>query len=254
MIGRRAWGRLRRSGPYRRIRERAAAWGRDATAKTFYGQYAEDACLFSYFADRQYASTQDLSRVGKGFYVDVGAYDPESISNTRVFYQAGWRGINIDPSLVAIEKFRRERPEDVNLHCAISDQEGPITFYSFGQPSVYSTVDREVAADYARRLGLAPQVETVPAFSLATILDRHRAPGTPIDFLSVDAEGHDVQVLRSNDWQRHRPELVVAELHEQDLEAVMASPLTAFMRGVGYAIRFWSPPSILFIDQQRAGA
>lgn len=253
MIPRHASALLRRSGPYRRLRERAAAWGRDITAKTFYGQYAEDACLFSYFADRQYASTQDLTLVGKGFYVDVGAYDPESISNTRVFYKAGWRGINIDPSLVAIEKFRRERPEDVNLHCAVSDQECPITFYSFGQPSVYSTVDPQVAADYARRLGLEPRVETVPAFTLATILDRHMEPGTAIDFLSVDAEGHDVQVLRSNDWTRHRPELVVAELHERDLEAVMASPLTTFMRDVGYVVRFWTPPSVIFVDGRREG-
>lgn len=253
MIARRALARLRRSGPYRRLRERASAWGRDATAKAFYGQYAEDACLFSYFADRQYALTQDLSRIGKGFYVDVGAYDPESISNTRVFYKAGWRGINIDPSQVAIAKFERERPEDINLHCAVSDQEGPITFYSFGQPSVYSTVDQQVAADYARRLGAEPRVETVAALSLATILDRHLAHGTAIDFLSVDAEGHDVQVLQSNDWNRHRPELVVAELHERDLEAVTASPLTAFMHDVGYTIRFWSPPSIIFIDRRREG-
>lgn len=254
MITGRVLARLRRSGAYRRLRERAAAWGRDATAKSFYGQYAEDACLFSYFADRQYAETQDLADIGKGFYVDVGAYDPESISNTRVFYKAGWRGINIDPSQVAIAKFARERPEDINLHCAVSDQEGSITFYSFGQPSVYSTVDRQVAADYARRLGTEPRIETVPALSLASILDRHLAPGTAIDFLSVDAEGHDVQVLRSNDWNRYRPELVVAELHEHGLEEAMASPLLAFMRDVGYAVRFWTPPSIIFVDGRREGA
>jgi FkbM family methyltransferase len=238
----------RLGGFFARMKLRTAPPEGEAHGKQFFGQFAEDACLFSYFADKQYSITQDLSRVGKGFYVDVGAYDPVAISNTRIFYAAGWQGINIDPSSASMESFVRARPRDVNLRCAVSDHEGSITFYGFGHPSVFSTVDREVAVDYAKRLGIEPTVEIVPSSRLSVILESHLPPNTRIDFLSVDAEGHDLQVLQSNDWSRFRPELVVTELHCSELEKVLQSPVVKYMRAVGYAIRFWTPPSVIMVD------
>lgn len=82
-----ARARFRRSPLHTWLLRHAEAFAHDAYTKRFYAQYAEDACLFSYFALKHYDQAGHLREVGRGFYVDVGAFDPLSVSNTRVFYE-----------------------------------------------------------------------------------------------------------------------------------------------------------------------
>ena len=83
-----------------------------------YSQYQEDLIIDSYFKNKL-----------KGSYVDIGAYDPNDLSNTKKFYLRGWSGINIDPNLSAIENFNQERDRDINLNIGISLIEGKEVFY-----------------------------------------------------------------------------------------------------------------------------
>ena len=144
-----------------------------------------------------------------GFYVDVGANDPDIDSITRVFYERGWSGINIEPLASNFARLKKRRPRDVNLHLAMGDQDGAITFYEIGKWHGYSTTDAGIAEQH-RKDGLKVIERKTPVRRLASVLDEH-AQGKPIDFLSVDVEGAELSVLAGADLTRHRPKVIVAE-------------------------------------------
>ena len=163
------------------------------------------------------------------------AHHPSRFSNTYFFYLRGWRGINIDAMPGSMAAFRQARPGDINLECGVAEAPGLLTYYQFDEPAV-NGFSREVSEARAAEghFKLIGRVE-VPARPLAEILSEHLAPGRTVDFLSVDAEGLDLEVLRSNDWSRFRPKVVVAE----DSDALMVDDLgrsgvVEFLRGHGY--------------------
>jgi FkbM family methyltransferase len=144
-----------------------------------------------------------------GFYVDVGANDPEIDSVTRAFYERGWNGINIEPLASNFARLQENRPRDINLQLALGDKDGTITFYEIGRWHGYSTTDAEIAAQH-RRDGLQVIEHTTPLRRLASVLDEH-ARGKSIDFLSIDVEGGELSVLAGTDLTRHRPKVILAE-------------------------------------------
>ena len=89
-----------------------------------FSEYFEDLILFTIVSD-----------IKNGFYIDVGAYDPNIVSVTKAFYLRGWNGINIEPQSNQIELFKKERPNDINLQLVIGKNERNTTFYVAGQCS-----------------------------------------------------------------------------------------------------------------------
>ncbi len=232
----------------REAKKLAFGFGVDPFARLFFGQFAEDACVYSYYGCKTYDKYGDLSKIAPGFYVEIGAFDPINISNTYVFYKNGWSGITVEAAPGVKERFDKYRPRDINLQYAVSDHEGTLPFYIFGRQSVYNTADPTTAERVAQKLGVSPDTIFVPSKRLETILDEYLPPNQSLQFLSVDVEGIDFNVLRSNNWDKYRPELVAVELHSYDLDAVKASETTRLMESVGYCIRFWSPPSVIYKD------
>lgn len=179
-----------------------------------------------------------LSKQPAGFYVDVGAHAPIDYSNTYALYQRGWRGLAIDPDPDSITAFRRARPEDTALQLAIGTKPGKVTVHLFNDRSM-NTVSETSFAQYQanprkRHLGDIV-VEQQP---LATVLAEHVPAGREIDFLNVDCEGVDLDVLRSNDWARFHPPLLAVEDLDLDLERVVESKIFRYLRPLGY--RFFS--------------
>jgi FkbM family methyltransferase len=216
--------------------------------KDTYSQFGEDAFLHAYFWGKEWKpgarSGRRLKR--RGFYVDVGAYSPTECSNTYVFYQCGWRGINVDATPESVRGFQLVRRRDINLNCAIAREEGEVLFYVWDRPSVFNTMSEEVATRKENELGEPPEIIRVPCLRLETVLKRHLPVGTAIDFLSVDVEGMDLQVLQSNDWERYRPELVVVEDHVASFDDLSNSPVRAFMRDHDYDLHAWIRPSVIY--------
>ena len=145
----------------------------------------------------------------RGFYIDVGAYDPVEHSVTKHFANLGWRGINIEPNPKPMEKLRADRPRDVNLQVAVSDAEGEVTLYE--APDACWSADRDLLTGYfgARPDQLEPR--RVPMTTLTRICDQHVPEGETIDFLKVDVEGLERSVIAGNDWDRWRPRVVLVE-------------------------------------------
>lgn len=150
-----------------------------------------------------------LNHQKTGFYVDVGAGDPDRFNNTKRFYLRGWHGINIEPNSRLYQKLVAARPRDINLNLGVAKEKGELTFYEIF-PDTLSTFSKEEAA---KRQAEGHQIvcETkVPVETLAGILTEYLENNT-IDFLSVDTEGFDLIALQSNDWQKYRPKVICLE-------------------------------------------
>jgi FkbM family methyltransferase len=216
---------------------RLAGLIRDPYEVRSYAQEGEDLVLRRFFEER-----------GTGFFVDVGAHHPRRFSNTYLFYRAGWRGINVEPNPDLTPLFARERPRDVTLELGVSDVAGVLTYYRFNDGAL-NTFDPELARkrDGLRGYRIVGTTE-VRVARLDEILTRYLPAGTAIDFLSVDVEGYDVQVLRSNDWRRFRPRLVLAEALDNSLGDATSSPIQALMERQGYELFGKTVHTLFFRD------
>lgn len=197
-----------------------------AFSLTSFSQEGEDMVLRRYFEDR----------TTPGRFVDVGAHHPQRFSNTYYFYLQGWRGINIDAMPGSMTPFRAVRPDDVNVEAAISHEPQTLTYCVFNDGAL-NTFDPVLAAEREALPGYHV-VERVPirTRTLAEVLAEAIPTGSVIDFMSVDVEGLDLQVLRSNDWSRFRPELVLAEDSNArgGLPQIAETPICRFMNEQGY--------------------
>ena len=178
-----------------------------------------------------------FDRVQKGFFVDVGAHHPFRFSNTWLLYRRGWRGINIDATPGAMEGFRHWRPEDVNIECLVSTDPRPRPYYLHDEPALNT-----MSEDLVRRRAVeSPQYrmrETImlDAKPLSAILEKHVPDGQNIDFLNVDVEGHDLDVLQSNDWTKFRPQVIAAEMLATSLADVETNHVYQFLTQRGYRL------------------
>lgn len=180
-----------------------------------------------------------------GFYIDVGSHHPQRFSNTYRFYLRGWRGINIDPLPGSKARFDALRQRDINLELGISDSTGDLAYYSFEEPAL-NTFDPNVAVSRDSRL---ISKECIQVLRLSDVLDRHLPPNQKIDFLTIDVEGLDLQVLRSNDWSRYRPSYVLAEaLGMRDISQVVNTELCAYMASQGYSLYAKCVNTLFFVD------
>ena len=216
-------------------------WNRQF-ARPSYAQEGEDILALSLLADSEFP----------GFYVDVGAHHPARFSNTLLFYLRGWRGINIDALPGSMSLFKKWRPRDINLEIGIAEDEQDLVYHMFNEPALNTFSEELASARHGLReyksIGKVP-VHTQP---LRTVFAEHVPPGVAIDFLSVDAEGMDLAVLKSNDWKHWRPSLVLAEEAQLwPLDELAAADIVRFMRSVGYMPCAKTRLSVCFAEESR---
>jgi len=184
----------------------------------------------------------------RGFYVDVGAHHPYRFSNTAYFSLRGWSGINIDAAPGTTASFAQARPHDVTLECAVGETEGTMDFFLFDEPAL-NTLEpervKQLERDTAYRV---KEVRRLAVRRLDSLLAEHLPAGRSIDFLSVDVEGHEMAVVRSNDWQRFRPRFVLLELLGRGVLDLGADPVVGEMLAVGYVPFVKGQRTVFFRD------
>jgi FkbM family methyltransferase len=161
-----------------------------------YAQNYEDVILWR--------ALRDLER---GFYVDLGAADPEELSVTRAFYERGWSGINVEPQDGYFDKLKQARPRDTNLKVAVGREVGLRTLHTVAGTGL-STLDPAIAAQH-RAAGWEISETSVPVVTLEKILE-DCAPPT-IHFLKIDVEGAEAEVLQGLKLELTRPWIIVVE-------------------------------------------
>lgn len=209
----------------------------------FYSQSGEDAILAHLlFGD------------DSGFYVDVGAFHPIIYSNTCYFYQRGWMGINIEPTPGQTELFKKLRPRDINLACAVAKTEERIHLTTFDDAALNSAkkqmIDRHVKIWQLRTAGEI----VVKAYPLAEILKTYMPPGRELTFLSVDVEGMELNVLESNDWDRFRPRFVAVEwLEPLSVKSAISSDVHRFLEQQKYELICKTPLTLIYCESGIGG-
>ncbi len=175
-------------------------------AKSF-SQYGEDLILLNFF--KRFGIT-------KGFYVDIGAYHPRFISNTYLLHRSGWRGVCVDLDEDKLKWFRMFRGDSLDTVCAgvsgtsVGSGEATATFYKHKRLlSEIDTLDENTAIKNKRERGWDFSTRQVSRLGINQILEDH-AKGH-IDFLNIDVEGVDKDIVLSLDLSRFSPTVVLFE-------------------------------------------
>ena len=162
-----------------------------------YAQNFEDVMLARVFAGRN-----------TGFYVDVGAADPVNLSVTKWFYDLGWSGLNIEPNKQLFDRLAADRPRDINLDCGVGATTSEAQFFELNVGAL-SSFDSRVR-DNAQHNGKPPATRSVAVMPLTDLLKQH-CPDRAIDFLKIDVEGWEAEVLKGLDLRRYRPIVILIE-------------------------------------------
>jgi len=164
-----------------------------------YSQYNEDIIIDNILINKK-----------MGFYVDIGAYDPFRFSNTAHFYKKGWNGINIEPNYLRLNKFDVTRKRDINLNVGVGKKRKKLPYYEI-DPQTLSTFSKKQAFEYKTQGFHIEHISKISVIPLADIL-RMYLKKREIDFMSIDVEGYELNVLQSNDWKLYRPKILCIEL------------------------------------------
>jgi len=148
-----------------------------------------------------------LSDVGAGFYIDVGANSPLIDSVSLAFYERGWNGVNIEPSLMYHEQLRKQRPRDLNIHAALGATHGLVKFFDVAETGL-STLVEGVAKQHADS-GFEVREDWISILTLDDLFGQ--LPDRDIHWMKIDVEGAEELVLQGWKQSHVRPWLVVLE-------------------------------------------
>lgn len=163
-----------------------------------YAQNLEDVVLNRVFQNKP-----------NGFYIDVGAHDPIELSVTKHFYDLGWHGVNIEPVPASYEKFKKGRPDDINLKIAVGSKHDFTTIYEIeGYPELTS-LDKDIAESTGKLMDAKVKPYKVEIRTLTEVCEQY-CKGF-IDFIKIDVEGFEKEVILGTDLKRFRPTMLVVE-------------------------------------------
>jgi len=221
-------------------------WKRDhfGTPKKTYSGEGEDLILLKIFNGKT-----------NGFFVDIGCYHPIVGSNTYVFHKKyNWTGMNVDANPDSIVKFNQLRTNDINLNVGVGPDDGvTLNFHRFSEGALNTFSDaikeERIQRDKQQFIG---SIE-VAVNTLENLLDKYAAD-REIDFLDVDVEGLDLEVLQSNNWQKYRPRIVMVEDQNRVEDAFTSLPTYTFLREQGYVLVAKTYSTLFFAEKNFAKA
>lgn len=200
-----------------------------------YAQNFEDVILNRFF-----------SNIEKGFYIDVGAHHPEVDSVTKLFYERGWNGINIEPASESFQLFEAERVRDINLNIACGNSNGVIEFYQF-EESGLSTI-KSVIADQHAVGGRRYTSKIINLRVLNDILGEYEIGD--IHFLKVDVEGAEKDVLSGIDLRRYRPWVILVEATEPNKTKTNHEEWEFILNDAGYKFVYFDGLNRFYISEK----
>ena len=174
-----------------------------------------------------------LDNKKEGFFVDVGAHHPIRFSNTYLFYKKGWTGINIDAMPGSMTQFNKIRPKDINIESGVGLKNDKLTFYQFNE-SALNTFSKKEALSKNKNGYEIIKSNLVQVESLENLLDKYMPRNTKIDFLNIDVEGKDEEVLISNNWEKYNPNYILVEILREKYISDTNSSIKDFLKSRDY--------------------
>ena len=195
----------------------------------FYSQYKQD----------EYLETTIFKGYKNGFYVDVGAHDGVSLNNTLYFEKNNnWRGINIEPIKDVFDTLVKNRPDDVNINCAVCNRDGEADFYlNEGYTEMLSGIIENYDARHLERLmnentekSATTQIVKVNTKRLETIFDEQGV--SHINYLSIDVEGAEFEVLKSINFDK----VFIDVIGFENNYAEVSTPIILYLEYKGFKV------------------
>ncbi len=191
--------------------------------------------------------------VEKPTYIDIGANDPIKINNTYFFYKNGSKGICIEPDPVLFKQIKKKRPRDICLNAGIGAEKETLADFYVISANVLSTFSKE-EADYLVKTTnkKIEKVIKVPLIPLESIVKKYLGNKAP-NFVSLDTEGYDFEILKSLDFQKFRPEIFCVETltYTEDKTERKKTEIIEFMAGKGYFPYADTYVNTIFVDKTK---
>jgi FkbM family methyltransferase len=152
----------------------------------------------------------------KGIYLDIGCFNPLLWNNTYLLYKKGWSGINVDIQKINIDLFNIARPGDINICCALYDKKKFLDLYNLKgeNNSPVMTIDKSHAEKMKflfKKKIIKKRIETL---TFSEMIKNYNIKINNIDFLNIDTEGSDFNVLKSINIQKYKPKLICIEISQ----------------------------------------
>ena len=184
----------------------------------------------------------------KGVFIDIGCHHPMINNNTYPLYKRGWNGINIDIDYSAIDSFNFLRSKDTNIEIAVSDTIGNSDLFFYHNRAAKNTLSKEKGLD-------AKQIRSIKTTTLNKIIQESIYKDQKINFLTIDVEGFELNVLRGFDFKKYKPELVVVELIQggmteffhQNITNIQNSDIYLYMIKQDYKLVNWIHDDLIFV-------
>ena len=168
-------------------------------SKKNYSLFGEDKFIERYFRNKP-----------KGFYIDVGCYHPLDGNNTQLLYKKGWNGINLDINYYSIKLFNFLRKRDINIHSGISNKKNRLTMYYRKEINMLNTLDEKIAKMNFRN---GYKKKNIQVNTLNYFISKYFKKIDMIDFINIDVEGVELNVLKSLNFKKYKPKLICVEIH-----------------------------------------
>jgi hypothetical protein len=203
--------------------------------REYYSQWGEDLFIQKYFKDKI-----------KGFYLDIGCFHPIMYSNTFLLFNKGWSGINIDLNQTSIDLFDIMRPKDYNICAAISNTSQSCDLFFDHNFSPVNTIEQSFYEESDKKVAFKKLIKKkIITKKFDDVVKK--IPKLPkINFLNIDCEGHDYNILSSIDLNRYSPELICIETHKTD-NKIHNKDIIKLLNHYKYKIFKRCGPSSLFI-------
>ena len=190
-------------------------------------QFGEEKFILSFF-DKKY----------KGKFLDIGCFHPTRHNNTYQMYKNGWNGINIDLNPLTIDLFNFARKKDININAAISDNEENKTLYFLDELNTQNTLESNHLSFLKNHHNIKEEEiskKKIRTRRLDKILDNYNF--NDIDFMNIDVEGHELNILNSIDFFKYKIKFICIEMIDHNNHAkVINEKLNAILERNSYVL------------------
>ena len=206
--------------------------------KKEYSLFGEDRFIERYFKNKT-----------KGFYIDVGCYHPLDGNNTQLLYRKGWSGINFDINYYSIKLFDFLRKRDTNIHSGISNKKSRLIMYYRKEINMLNTLDEKIAKMHFRN---GYKKKNIQVNTLNYFIFKYYKKIDTIDFINIDVEGAELNVLKSLNFKNYKPKLICVEIHnfkkmfDKNYKYLKTNNIYNFLVKKGYKILWKYKYSFIF--------
>tara|TARA_B100001057_G_scaffold86398_1_gene82313 strand:- start:1786 stop:2523 length:738 start_codon:yes stop_codon:yes gene_type:complete len=186
----------------------------------------------------------------KGFYIDVGCHHPIINNHTYLLHKKGWKGINIDLDFNSIDMFNFFRSNDLNKQVALTDYDGETELFFYHNRAAKNTISKKFGYD-------AKLIKKIKTTTLDKIINDANLSEIEIDFLSIDVEGNELNVLKGFNLKKFKPKIIlleyiehnIKEFYQKDINTIIRSEIYLYMVANNYKLINWNHDDLMFMHK-----